>query len=177
MNAKLFAVVGPSGAGKDTLMQVAAIRRPDLHIARRVITRPAVAGGEDFDGVSEHEFASRSAAGEFALSWQAHGLSYGIPTAQLSGAKVVLFNGSRAVLQTARDLFADLRVIEVTAPSELLAQRLAARGRETADDVLARLKRASFELPQGLSSTVVVNDGTLDQGVERFLSALQQNSA
>ena len=69
---RLFPVVGPSGAGKDTLMAAAAAR-PGVALVRRVITRPAAAGGEDFDGVTPAEFARRRAACDFALDWQAHG--------------------------------------------------------------------------------------------------------
>jgi ABC-type glutathione transport system ATPase component len=36
---RLFAVVGPSGAGKDTLIDAGRAARPDLLIVRRVITR------------------------------------------------------------------------------------------------------------------------------------------
>ena len=69
MTGRLFAVVGPSGAGKDTLMAAARAARPGLVLVRRVITRPESAGGEDFEGVGETEFALRLAAGDFALHW------------------------------------------------------------------------------------------------------------
>ena len=75
----IFAVVGPSGAGKDTLIRGALAARPDLRLVRRVITRPTDAGGEAFEGVTEQAFQQRSAMGDFAREWQAHGLRYGIP--------------------------------------------------------------------------------------------------
>ena len=96
---RLFAVVGPSGAGKDTLMAAAA-HRPGVALVRRVITRPAEAGGEDFEGVTPEAFAARKARGAFALDWEAHGLRYGIPHDQLRGGDVI-FNGSRAALPAA----------------------------------------------------------------------------
>ena len=74
MGGRLFALVGPSGAGKDTLLAAASAARPDLVIVQRVITRPESAGGEPFEGVTPAEFARRNAAGLFALHWQAHGL-------------------------------------------------------------------------------------------------------
>ncbi len=98
---RIFAVVGPSGAGKDTLIAGALARRPDLRLVRRVITRPAAAGGEDFDGVTEAEFTARLKRGDFALHWQAHGLRYGIPADQVTGPGTVVFNGSRAALPAA----------------------------------------------------------------------------
>lgn len=79
MSGRVVAIVGPSGAGKDTLMYKATVQRPDLHLIRRVITRPADAGGEEFTSVNTEEFEQIRNDGKFALDWQAHGLSYGIP--------------------------------------------------------------------------------------------------
>ncbi|MBC2836860.1 phosphonate metabolism protein/1,5-bisphosphokinase (PRPP-forming) PhnN [Paragemmobacter straminiformis] len=180
MKGRLFAVVGPSGAGKDTLIDAVRAARPDLVIARRVITRPASAGGEDFEGVSLLQFTARKQAGGFALDWKAHGLCYGIPAETLARRDAghdVLFNGSRAALDSAARLFPDLSVIRVTAPSAVLTERLLARGRETRDEIAARISRASYDIPQGLSVTDVVNDGPLEQGIARFLAALQPASA
>ncbi len=67
MPGRIFAIVGPSGAGKDTLIEAARRARPDLHIVRRVVTRPAEAGGEPYEGVTEEEFLRRRQAGGFVL--------------------------------------------------------------------------------------------------------------
>lgn len=177
---RLFAVVGPSGAGKDTLIDAARTARPDLVIVRRVITRPRSAGGEDYEGVSLFEFTSRKVNGHFALDWKAHGLAYGIPAEAIARRDQgcdVLFNGSRAALDAAAARFPDLVVIRVSAPSEVLIQRLLARGRETRDDIAGRISRASYDVPAGLRVVDVVNDGPLDLAISRFLAALQPESA
>jgi phosphonate metabolism protein PhnN/1,5-bisphosphokinase (PRPP-forming) len=173
----IFAVVGPSGAGKDLLIRGALAARPDLRLVRRVITRPADAGSEDHEPATEEEFLSRVARGDFALFWHAHGLSYGLPKGAFEKAGDVIFNGSRAVLSEAARAFPGLRAIVVTAPDEVLAARLAARGREGLEDIRARLARAAFSLPEGIESRIVVNDGTPGEGIARFLAALQPVSA
>ena len=55
----LVLVVGPSGAGKDTLMDAARAglaADPRYRFARRLITRPAMAGAEDHDSCDEAGF-------------------------------------------------------------------------------------------------------------------------
>jgi len=179
MNGRLFAVVGPSGAGKDTLL--AGVCGPDgPHWVRRVITRPEAAGGEPFEGVTEAAFRAREEAGEFALVWRAHGLAYGIPQAglaPLAQGRDVVFNGSRGALARAAARFAGLRVIHVTAPAPVLAQRLAARGREGAEAVAARLARDVAPFPPGLPVIEVVNDGTPAEGIARLRAALYDRNA
>jgi ribose 1,5-bisphosphokinase len=176
MTGRVIAVVGPSGVGKDTLLAGAVAQSPALHWARRVITRPEVAGGEPFEGVSRAAFAERLARGDFALAWEAHGLSYGIPHAELAVAATgcdVVFNGSRAALPAAQAVCPGLIVLRISAPSKVLAERLAARGRETPAEIEARLCRASYDVPGGLPVIDVVNDGTPEQGIQRLLAALQ----
>lgn len=173
MRGRIFAIVGPSGAGKDTLIAGALAAEPALHWARRVITRQQGAGGEPFEGVSAAEFARRAAAREFALQWLAHGLNYGVPKQEVPAGRDVLVNLSRGVLAEAARVFPGLRVIVITAPAEVLAARLAVRGRETAADIAQRLRRADAALPEGMRALQVCNDATPEVGVTRLLQALR----
>jgi len=173
----IVAVVGPSGAGKDTLIRGVCAARPDWRRVRRVITRSRSDETEDFEAVKVSEFNAWRAAGMFALDWEAHGLMYGIPRSQIEGAGVVLFNGSRAALPEARRRLADLRVIVVTAPAPILAARLAARGRETQADIQERIERSRFLIPEFLVDAVILNDTTPEEGVQRLLNAIQPRSA
>jgi ribose 1,5-bisphosphokinase len=165
----LVLVVGPSGAGKDTLLNAAKdafSNDPRVHFVRRVITRPADPDGENHEPVTEAEFAMR----DFALSWSAHGLRYGIPA--VDTAPVVVANVSRGVISAAAARY-PVRVIEVTASPELLAARLAGRGRETAADVALRLGRTVM-IPDCVTVETVWNDATLAIGVNRFVAALRR---
>ena len=168
----LVLVVGPSGAGKDTLLDTArqaldGDRR--FTFVRRVITRPVEAGGEAHEPIAPKEFGTR----EFALSWRAHGLCYGIPADiadDLARGTVVVANVSRGVITEAASRF-DVRVIEVTAPPDILAGRLVARARETADDIAKRLAR-SVALPAGVEASTVLNNSTIETAAAAFVELL-----
>ena len=179
-SGRLFAVVGASGSGKDTLLAGLARARPDILRARRTISRPPSLATEDFESVSEHVFASLRAGGAFALDWSAHGLGYGLrheEFAPLAEGRTVIFNGSRKALPEALTRFPHLRVIEVIVSPEVLAARLAARGRESHDEITRRLQRAAQALPAGIPAATVRNDGTPEQGVARLIDALQPVSS
>jgi ribose 1,5-bisphosphokinase len=164
----LVLVVGPSGAGKDSLLNAARdvfSDDPRIGFARRAITRPPDPHGENHESVTEAEFTARG----FALSWSAHGLRYGIPA--VDTAPVVVANVSRGVIAEAARRW-PVRVVEVTARPDVLAARLSARGREGADDIARRMVRGAT-IPEGVIVMTVWNDGTLAEGIERFVAALR----
>ena len=175
MSGRFIAVVGPSGVGKDSVMEAMAARDPRIVLTRRVITRPSDAGGEIFEGVTAEEFHKRQATGQFALSWSAHGLHYAIPIsvkAQLQNGQDVLANLSRDALQRAQGSFARFEVIKLTADRSILADRLAARSRETSDQIADRLDRASVRLPDGITAFNIDNTGALEGTVQIGLGCL-----
>lgn len=172
---RLIAIVGPSGVGKDSVMRALVARRPEMHLVRRVITRAPDARGEVFDSATPADFAAREAAGAFVLSWQAHGLSYGIPSqvgqVVATGGDAVV-NLSRGVLGRAAERFEKLRVICLTADAATLARRLAARGREAPEEIARRLDRAGFALPATPPAILIDNTGPLDDTVAAILTHL-----
>lgn len=170
----LVLVVGPSGVGKDSLIdgaRAALAGDPDVVFVRRVITRPADAGGEDHQAVTPDEFERRRAAGGFALYWFAHGLAYGLPVTledDIAAGRTVVANASRAVVDQARRRFPRVGTIHVTAPADRLAQRLLARGREDADGIARRLARAAGPGPAGDDVIAFSNADALADEIARF---------
>jgi thymidine phosphorylase len=143
--------------------------------ARRTITRPTGAPGEDHNGVTEAQFKSSVSAGEFLLTWDAHGLSYGLPVdllAALSDGCNVIANGSRKMIRELAGKVPRLIVVEVTASTDVLAARILARGRETALEARARVMRQVEPLPVDIETIRVNNDGALEQGIKAFIHAL-----
>ncbi|AMM23985.1 phosphonate metabolism protein/1,5-bisphosphokinase (PRPP-forming) PhnN [Variovorax sp. PAMC 28711] len=169
MTTTLIYVMGPSGAGKDSLLAWVKSRTPlaaRIAFARRTITRAARPGDEDHESVDEAAFERLRDGGAFALDWQANGLRYGIRETELvaCGANgVVVVNGSRAYLDVAAARHPGLTVVHITAGLDTLKQRLAQRGRETAAEVEQRVLRSlSFRPPSGISVFDIANDGALE---------------
>ncbi|QEZ44492.1 phosphonate metabolism protein/1,5-bisphosphokinase (PRPP-forming) PhnN [Cupriavidus oxalaticus] len=176
-----FLVVGPSGAGKDSLIDGARASLDDDYVfARRVITRPGGSAGEDHEGVTEAEFARRQRRGEFLVTWDAHDLRYGLPMSlmrELERGRNVVANGSRGVVADLAARLPRFVVILVTAPQEVLAQRISARGRESGDQVARRVARAGVSMPPEVACITVSNDSTLEAGMARFVEALQSGTS
>ncbi|CCV10024.1 phosphonate metabolism protein/1,5-bisphosphokinase (PRPP-forming) PhnN [Mesorhizobium sp. STM 4661] len=177
------AVVGPSGAGKDTVIGHARALFADesrLEFVRRVITRPSDAASEDHDTLADAAFAEAEADGAFAISWEAHGLHYGIPAevdSSVANGRVAIANVSRAVIPKLRERYANLAVVEITASPEILAERLAMRGRESRGEVLARLSRSTNVALSGPGITSIDNSGPREAAGGRFAEVLRKAMA
>lgn len=149
---RLVLVVGPSGAGKDTLIglaQAACAGNSGVVFPRRIVTREASAHEPNLR-LSPAEFDEALARGDFALHWDAHGLRYALPRSiadDLAAGRTVVANVSRTVIDAARARFAranaDVVVALVTAPAEVLAARLALRQRASDGRLDERLGRSA----------------------------------
>ena len=175
--ARLVLVVGPSGAGKDTLIAgAAAALAGDARFAfpRRVVTRVADAA-EDHDTMNRDAFASALARGAFALHWQAHGLDYGIPADGLGSGEIIVCNVSRAIIPEALRRFPRTSVVYVTAPPDLRAARLAGRGREAGNtgEINARLVREVGGDNPAAADLVIDNCASVAAGTARLVAFLR----
>lgn len=164
MNGAWVIVCGPSGAGKDSVLDWArdALQaHPSICFARRLVTRPSVPGSEH-EEVSPAALLALRAQGALAWYWEAHGLAYGVRAdyaRRVAAGTVVVVNGSRA---HARALAGrgDVRCVLVTARAATLQERLLGRGREQAGAVAARLAR-NAELAPPTADHVIANEGAL----------------
>jgi phosphonate metabolism protein PhnN/1,5-bisphosphokinase (PRPP-forming) len=166
---RLIYVVGPSGAGKDSLLDWMRQRLPagsSVRLARRTITRPATAGGEDHRAATNEQFHEALARGEFAMHWRANGLRYGVGREielWLAAGETVVVNGSREYLPVAHARFPQLEAVHVVASADALKSRLIRRGRERAQETSSRLTR-NAALGDAVQSAALVleNDGPIE---------------
>ncbi|KPG97678.1 ribose-phosphate pyrophosphokinase [Pseudomonas sp. RIT-PI-q] len=185
MDGKLIFLMGPSGSGKDSLIDAARVPLQALNceVVRRVITRSPESVGEDAIGVSREEFEQRKAQGDFALSWHANGLDYGIPVdidQWLKDGRHVLVNGSRAHLNQALHRYPTLLPVLLTVKDDVLRERLLRRGREGLAEIEARLRRNGLFTAEGLIGDAQVhrldNSGDLAVTVAKLLGLLKANA-
>ncbi len=179
MNHRLMYVMGPSGAGKDSLLDWLKNKLPahaPIHFAKRTIDRPLQASGEQHESVDSATFERLKKEKSFAMHWQANGRQYGVRHAELEPLKQqhwLLVNGSRAYLPEALRQFDGMNVLHVSASAEILRTRLLARQRETLEVVEARVQRAvAFSVPPTCRCISVLNDSSLDEAGAVLMSAL-----
>ena len=180
MTVGVIYVMGPSGVGKDSLLNwlrahVRALPSPPaLRFARRTITRAPGVSNEDHEPIEVDAFLQLAQAGAFALHWEAHGLHYGVRHSQVEGTGWLMVNGSRAYAPQARTRLPGLTVLHVSAPDALVGERLAARRRETPDQVQARLQRAKAQsVDMEAGDLHIVNAGSLQDTALALCQLLQ----
>lgn len=172
------AVAGPSGAGKDTIINYARERlgdRADIVFVRRVITRQPDKAFEDHDVLDPEAFGEALRTRRFCMVWEAHGLQYGLPAsidAEIAAGKVVVANISRGIIDDLADRYANLALVVVSAHAHVIAQRLAARGRENDAAIAARLERRSSEDLVRYGAIRLENSGPVEVAGDRFTAVL-----
>jgi ribose 1,5-bisphosphokinase len=177
---RLILLVGPSGAGKDTLLNLAkAACKEDRNVVfpRRVVTRDASVS-EDNDALSPDEFRESIARGDFALHWEAHGHLYGLRRAiddDIRASRTVVINVSRTVIDAARRAYADIKVVSITAPPEVLAERIAMRARGSDGQFGLRLKRTVDET--AAPDATILNVGRPEDHARRLVRIIRGDCA
>jgi ribose 1,5-bisphosphokinase len=177
---RLVLVVGPSGAGKDSILRYAMNKFSDdrrFVFSRRCITRETDVAVEDHDSLDNATFSAQAAQGAFALMWQAHGIQYGVRQNihdHLREGKIVAVNVSRTILEEAGNTYPSSIIVEIAASIETRIARISARGREAKKEILQRVTR-QISLPNTrLIRHAIQNDGELTASGEAFCKILAQ---
>lgn len=145
MAGRLIYVMGPSGSGKDTVLQgLHGLMGSEGYMAPRLVTRAANGNEPWAVPVSPEEFVRLERGGQMAMAWRAHGLAYGVLhdiDDKLAVGCDVLVNGSREYLPEACRRYPDLVPVLLTVDNTLLRRRLTDRGRESDARIGERLAR------------------------------------
>lgn len=177
----LYFLVGPSGVGKDSVLDM--IKRHDFDnkqpiiVAHRYITRPPRQNDENHIELTRTDFKSRKESGLFLFHWKSHGYRYGIGKEVLLWLEAghdVIINGSRKYIHEAREIYPDLKIIWLTVSEEILRERLIQRGRESKKEIEARIARTLTLNPSKLRSSVIIYNGqSIDKTAEEVIHSIE----
>lgn len=174
---RMVLVVGPSGAGKDTLLILAkgvCAHSSGIFFPRRVVTR-AASPSEDNEQVTREAFADGLVQGKFAVHWESHGHCYALPLTineDIRLGKTVVVNVSRTVIDAIRRFYVDVVVVSITAPPEIRASRLAARGRSSDGNIADRLGRVVDDAST-VPDVIIVNTRSADDHARQLVRAIK----
>lgn len=174
---RIIMVVGPSGAGKDTLLDGARGRLAGddrFVFPRRLVTRKSDPTSEDHEEIDRAEFDRLVGTSSVGLSWEAHGLGYVIPEeikSDIRQGRTVIFNGSRGAIADAKSIYKNVSVIYVSVPYDVLANRLRARGRENSTEIARRMRNANSKIDDDW--LCLDNDRNIESGIDKLLQAIQ----
>jgi ribose 1,5-bisphosphokinase len=176
----LVYLMGPSGAGKDSLLRQAraVLTEGDMiAFAHRYITRPPDPQHENYVALTDVEFRTRRDKGLFSYDWRAHGVRYAVgkevETWRRAGFLVVV-SGSREHFKSLTPAPKTLFPVLITAPPEAIARRLAQRGREDPAAQAARRERNAALTIEDPAVATIDNSGTIEDAGERFLALLRR---
>jgi guanylate kinase len=179
----LIVISGPSGAGKDTVLQRMKERELPFHFVVTATTRPKRENeehGRDYFFVSKDEFARMIDEDEL-IEWAIVYSDYkGIPK---QGVREALKSGKDVVMridvqgaETVRKLAPDAVLIFITVENEQeLVRRLSERKTETSDSLALRIATAKQELKRidAFDYVVLNRDFHLDETVEAIRAIIQ----
>jgi ribose 1,5-bisphosphokinase len=174
---RFILVVGPSGAGKDTLIglaRAACAGDDNVVFPRRVVTREASAFEEN-EQISLDAFRQASTRGDFAVHWEAHGHCYALPRSiddDIRAGRTVVANVSRTMVDAIRRGYADVTVVSITAPPDVLAKRLAARSRGSDGQIKHRLSRAVDDVASTPDVTIA-NVGRVEDHARELVQVIK----
>jgi ribose 1,5-bisphosphokinase len=174
---RLILVVGPSGAGKDTLLglaRAACADDRDIVFARRIVTREASAF-EDNEQIDLEAFRQVLAQDAYAMHWEAHGHCYALPRAiddEIRAGRTVIANVSRTVIGAMRGAYADVTVVSITAPPQVLAERLAMRARGSDGQIEQRLGR-TVDAPAAVPDLTIMNVSSAEYHARQFVRIIK----
>lgn len=173
MSKHIVLIAGPSGAGKDTLLNLSKDTLKDhkhINFLKRCITRKPD-GNEDNTFLTDNEFSDYLAKDMFLTHWEAHENRYGILKKDIiEGVNII--SVSRTVIKDICQSAENVSVVEITASKDVLFERLSSRGRESGEQIKKRLER---DVPISIEDkTVIDNSGEVSLALVKFVSFINE---
>ncbi len=180
---RLIIVSGPSGSGKDTILQKVFEKLPEIKFSISTITRdmrPGEVEGEKYNFVSR-EYFEEMIKNDLLLEYNNYvGNYYGTPKAPVDNAiaegnEIIVevdVNGAKNI----KKLREDAIMVFIMPPSyEELNRRLSARGTDAPEVIEKRMKAALDEIAEAKNYDYIVVNDDLDEAVEDFVTIIRSD--
>ena len=180
MTGQLFIVSAPSGAGKTTLVRLLLEKDAAISLSISTTTRaprPGEQDGREYHFVSVPRFVERRDRGEF-LEWaEVHGNYYGTSQRwieeQLQAGRDVLVEIDWQGAQQVREVFPEAIGVFILPPSmDILKQRLAGRGTDSAEVIARRIAAAQAEIRHVDEFDYVIINDDLQKALAELVSVV-----
>lgn len=181
---KLVLFSGPSGVGKDTLLDILFQKRPDFQKSISITTRERREGevnGVDYYFITPDDFEAMLDNGE-VLEFAKYGKNlYGTPKKPVDGwlaeGKTVILKIEVQGAEKIKKMYPDAVAIFVMPPSmEILEKRLRRRGTENEEDLVRRLTIARDEIKKSRDYDYIVINDSLEEAADEILAILNKES-
>lgn len=172
---------GPSGVGKDTVLDIILSKDEKLQRSVSLTTREKRAGeidGEDYYFITKEEFSQMIKDGQ-VLEYAQYGENiYGTPKAPvdkwLKEGKTVILKIEVKGAQKIRELYPEALSIFLLPPSmQILEDRIRRRATESESDIEKRLEIAKNEILRSADYDFVVVNDNLDEASDNVLSIIK----
>lgn len=172
---------GPSGVGKDTVLDVVLNKNKSLQKSISLTTRSIrdnETDGKDYYFISSDKFEDMISKGE-VLEYAQYGVNmYGTPKAPvdkwLSEGKTVVLKIEVQGAKNIKEMYPDSVGIFLLPPSmEVLEKRLRSRGTETEEDIRRRLEIARDEIHKSVDYDYFVINDELETASDDVLTIIR----
>lgn len=180
MKGKLFAVSGPSGVGKNTVLNRVVQQRERVQYSVSATSRamrPGEIEGKSYYFVSREEFERMIAAGELLEHAEYVGNYYGTPLAPIraaleQGVDVVMDVDVVGALNIKKRLPESVLVFLTAQSLAEIRRRLEKRGDVSPEAMKKRLERAKWEYKQAYQYDYLVVNDRVEHAVDELLSIM-----
>jgi len=179
----LFVISGPSGAGKDSLVDAVRARLPRLRYSVSATTRtprPGEVEGEAYFFLTPERFAEIEASGGFLETKRYNGHAYGTPRAFVEqalaeGEDLIMKPDVDGALAVRRNFPQATLLFLLPDKFSYLESRLSARRTETNEEIAARLAIAHEEIAQvrSFDYLIINQEARLDRAVDDVLAVFR----
>ncbi len=181
----LLILSGPSGSGKDTVIDCLLKRDNQIVCSVSMTTRkprPGEQDGINYFFVSREEFEQKIAQDEM-LEWAKYGENYyGTPKTPIlkwiGEGKTVILNIEVQGAGKIKEQMPEVRTMFLMPPSvQALRARLKGRGTESDEEIEKRIAIARYEISHAYDYDYIIVNNRLEDAVEGVLEVVNRNRA